>query len=97
MAKQIIWSNKAQKDRKEILAYWLARNKSAAYSNKLNLLLILGAAAIADFPESGVQTDVMNIRMKLVKDYYLFYRIKESTIEIISIWDTRRNPDESPF
>ena len=36
MAKRVIWSKKAQKDRREILQYWKQRNLSNAYSLKLN-------------------------------------------------------------
>jgi toxin YoeB len=36
MARRIIWVLQAQKDRKEILAYWKDRNKSVAYSKKLD-------------------------------------------------------------
>ena len=38
MAKQIIWSLRAQKDKKEIFKYWSQRNKSNRYSKKLNQL-----------------------------------------------------------
>lgn len=30
MAKQIVWSSRTQRDRKEILEYWRVRNKSIA-------------------------------------------------------------------
>lgn len=38
MAKQIIWSLRAQKNKKEIFKYWTNRNKSTRYSKKLNQL-----------------------------------------------------------
>ena len=37
--KKIIWSLKAQEDRKQILNYWIKRNKSTNYRIKLNLKL----------------------------------------------------------
>jgi toxin YoeB len=40
MAKQIIWSKLAQKNRKSILQYWTERNKSNIYSLKLNQILV---------------------------------------------------------
>ena len=36
MVKQIIWSKRAKEDRKEILEYWLVRNKSNIYPLKIN-------------------------------------------------------------
>jgi len=50
MAKQIIWSLTAQLDRKEILLYWINRNKSRTYSKKLNKLFIEAIQLIAEFP-----------------------------------------------
>jgi len=38
MAK-IIWSSKALLDKKEILGFWISKNKSNVYSKKLNLLI----------------------------------------------------------
>ena len=41
MAKRKInWTEKANLERKEILAYWIARNKYKSYSIKLNKLII---------------------------------------------------------
>lgn len=53
MAKKIIWSLTAQIDRKEILSYWIDRNKSSAYSKKLNLLFNDAAKIIAKLPNIG--------------------------------------------
>jgi plasmid stabilization system protein ParE len=39
MVEKIIWSLKAQEDRKQILNYWINRNKSTYYRVKLNLKL----------------------------------------------------------
>lgn len=57
MAKQIVWSLKAQKDRKEILYYWRKRNKSNEYSKKLNGLFKEALKLISDYPEIGKITD----------------------------------------
>ena len=53
MAKEIIWCETAQKDRKEILLYWKNRNKSPTYSNKLNVLFDDAAKINASFPKTG--------------------------------------------
>lgn len=94
MAKQIIWSLKAQKDRKEILHYWRTHNQSSAYSKKLNELFKKAILLIANHPEIGRKTDFENVRVKLVRDYLIFYEATENTISILTIWDNRRNPEE---
>ena len=44
MAKRVIWSPLAKRKWQEILEYWIYRNKSKAYSQKLNALFKDGKA-----------------------------------------------------
>ena len=67
MVKQIVWSRRAQTDRKYILEYWNKRNKSNSYSRKLNELFKEAVKLIADYPEIGKPTDDKNARIKIVK------------------------------
>lgn len=97
MAKQIIWTKKAHQDRKEILHYWRIHNKSNEYSKKLNLLIKKATALVAAHPHIGRRTNIENIRVKLIRDYFIFYEETETEIYILCIWDNRRNPDEIPF
>lgn len=93
MAKQIIWSHRAQTDRKEILKYWINRNKSNNYSKKLNGLFKEAIKLIADYPEIGKPTDDKNARIKIVRDYLIIYEINNEQIFILTIWDSRQNPE----
>ena len=92
MAKQIVWSRRAQRDRKEILEYWRVRNKSNTYSKKLNRLFKESIKIITDFPEIGKLTDQANTRIKIVKDYLIIYEETETQILILTIWDSRQDP-----
>lgn len=92
MAKRLIWSPLARKIRKEILQYWILRNESKYYSQKLNILFENSAQQIADFPYSGISISDNIYRGKLIKDYYILYKIKDDSIEILFIWDTRKDP-----
>ena len=97
MAKQITWTYKSQEDRKEILRYWQLNNQSDIYSKKLNGLFKKAIALIGAHPHIGRRTNIENVRVKLVRDYLIFYEERESQIFILSIWDNRRNPDEVPY
>jgi len=97
MAKQIIWTYRAQQDRIEILCYWRKRNKSNIYSKKLNLLFKKAILLIAVHPHIGRSTTMAGVRVKLVRDYLIFYEVNEGQIFILSIWDNRKNPEETPF
>lgn len=83
---------KAIHDKIDILDYWIERNKSKNYSIKLNKLFDKSINNLADFPEQGKKSDYKNIRIKIVRHYLIFYLIKEDYLEIVRIWDARRNP-----
>ena len=69
MAKRVIWSFTAQADRKQILQYWTAHNKSRTYSQKLNKAFQAAVSLISDYPHIGVPTAINQIRSKVVLDY----------------------------
>lgn len=74
MAKKVIWSKQALKDRREILQYWIERNSSKIYSVKLNNLFVDAVQLIASHPNIGVQTDFENVRGKSVKTTIFFMK-----------------------
>jgi len=92
MVKEIRWSLRANQDRLQILEYWVNRNKSNTYSLKLDQLFRKSVELIAEIPELGKPTEFLNVRIKIVRDYLIYYRIKSTCIEIITIWNSRRNP-----
>ena len=94
MAKQVIWSLKAQNDKKVILNYWRQRNKSNTYSKKLNELFKESIRIIIDFPQIGKVTDDTKARIKIVRDYLIIYEETETQIFILTIWDSRQDPDK---
>ncbi|MFT6053852.1 MAG: toxin YoeB [Roseivirga sp.] len=94
MVKQVVWSPRAQSERKSVLKYWLNRNKSKTYSLKLNLLIKEGISLILSNQEIGRKTDVPNVRIKIVRDYLIFYEVQNETIYILSFWDSRQNTEK---
>lgn len=94
MARQVIWSRRAQNDKKEILDYWRRRNKSNTYSKKLNELFKESIQIIVDFPQIGKTTVESDTRIKIVRDYLIIYEETEMRILILTIWDSRQDPDK---
>ena len=94
MAKEIIWTAKAQNDRKAIFEYWINRNKSNYYSIKLNFLFEEAVLIISNFPAIGKPTSDRNVRIKIIRDYLMFYQVSNDKIIILTIWDSRQNPDK---
>lgn len=91
MAKQIIWSLRAQNDRKDILKFWREKNKSNTYSKKLDQRFREAISIIKDYPQIGKQTDDSNARV-IITDYLLIYEEIENSIIILTIWDSRQDP-----
>lgn len=92
MAKKISWTTRSIIDRTDIYSYWLIRNQSNRYPEKLEKLFEKSAELISNFPNIGTRTTYRNVYSKVVKDYKIFYRIQSDEIQILRVWDTRRNP-----
>ena len=55
MARKIVWTRKAQKERKTILEYWKIRNQSSVYSANLHQLIKKAVVLIPAHPHIGCQ------------------------------------------
>jgi Plasmid stabilization system protein len=92
MAKRkIIWTLKAQIERKKILEYWISRNKSKIFSIKLNNLIMDVLQLLSENPTLGRKTNSANVRVKIVRNYLVFYEFSDSELMVLSIWDGRRD------
>jgi|SRR5665647_730247 len=94
MAKRIIWTNTAKKARRGILEYWIKHNQSNTYSKKLSKLFRKKTALLQSEAYLGKPTDFKNVRVSLVNNYSLFYKVEKDVIIIVGIWDNRRNPED---
>ncbi|NBP68410.1 MAG: type II toxin-antitoxin system RelE/ParE family toxin [Cytophagia bacterium] len=63
------------------------------FSEKLERLFNETAILLSEFPEIGIKTDYPDIRIKVIKNYKLFYQNFPDKIQIIRVWDNRQNPD----
>ena len=63
-SRKIVWTSFARSSRMAIFLYWNNRNKSTAYSKKLNLLFQESLQQILSFPESTMELRDKNIRLK---------------------------------
>ena len=94
---EVIWLPQAENDLDEILRYlqqkWGERVLEE-FIVKLERIIKL----ICEQPTMFRHSSKMNIHQVLVtKHNLLFYRIKENNIEILTLFDTRRNPTTKPF
>jgi plasmid stabilization system protein ParE len=92
MAKEIIWSERAISDRKNILRYWILKNQSKIYSVKLDELFREAVRLISVYPIIGKETDISKVRAKKLREYVIFYQQTGTQIHILKIWSPQQNP-----
>jgi plasmid stabilization system protein ParE len=91
--RRIIWSDRAKFDLINILDFYNKRNGTKTYSKSLNANIRKTIRLLEFQSEIGAKTDVRKIRNLIIGNYAVFYEIKPQTIEIITIWDSRQNPE----
>jgi plasmid stabilization system protein ParE len=92
--RRIIWSPRARLDLYDILDFYFKRNGTKTYSRKLNVIIRNSVRLLLQHPKIGIHTDIKNVRNLIVGDLGIFYEIKPTTIEIITIWDNRQDPEK---
>lgn len=48
-------------------------------------------------PDIGRKTDIPNVRIKIIRNYLIFYEIKGDSLHILSFWDNRQDPQKIKF
>jgi len=92
---QVALSDEATTDLEKVVAF-LAR-KSQAAAERIGLELVEQIFSLVNFPDRGVPVKKRAGLRKLAHRHYLIiYRVDESAwrVEIVRIWDNRRNPEQ---
>lgn len=97
MARQIVWSANAQRERLELLHYWAERNGSTRYSDKLDGMLRSALRVIAAHPKLGRPTSDPDVRAKGIGLHMIFYSFTTTEVHVLSIWNNERDPAVRPF
>jgi plasmid stabilization system protein ParE len=93
MAKGIKWSTHAVADRISILDYWFQRIGNKTYCKKLDNSLKKIIKKLSIYPKLGRKLENREERFFVKDSYQIFYLESSDSIEILHIWDSRRNPD----
>ncbi len=92
---EVIWSNRANSELTEILEFYNRRNRSTAYSLKLLEEIDSLINKIVQHNYIGRLAKDKKTRVVVMRAYLIFYEVHPSEIHILSIWDTRQNPERS--
>ena len=93
MAKRkIVWTEKAAKQRREVLRYWTERNKSTTYAEKLIEITGKHIKVISKNPEAFKQSEIEGVRESAMGHFSLYYKITTDQIIVMAFWDNRKDP-----
>ena len=98
MAKQIIWTEKATEDFYQIII-WLEIKWSLKVADDFSRIAERKIELLSHFPEIGPRSEKNPRRRKftLTKHNILIYTIEEENLVLLSIFDTRQDPERNIF
>jgi len=91
--RKLIWSNRAKISIYRILKFYIDRNKSNTYSEKLFNIFNKEIQLLTKYPNLGVLTNIKNVRGLITGNYIIYYEITRKEIIIHTTWDSRQNPE----
>jgi plasmid stabilization system protein ParE len=93
MAKRtVVWTFTAAKQRREILKYWVKRNNSTLYAEKLIKLTARQIKTILKHPESYKAVGYSDTRVSAMGYFSIYYKITDDQLIITAFWDNRQDP-----
>ncbi len=92
--KKIIWSGSAGRELISILDFYIQRNGTTIFSEKLLAEIDTIVSFLPEHPHLGKQTEKEHLRVLIRGMYEIFYRIEPDAIIVVAIWDSRRDPGQ---
>jgi len=93
--KEIIWSELAETEFRNVLDFYVLNNGSPTYSTKLLLEVKELINLISQNEFIGRLSANKFTRVIPIKHYAVFYEVNHNSIVIVSFWDNRHNPDRN--
>jgi plasmid stabilization system protein ParE len=95
MAKRkVVWSHRARIKLFEILQFYIDRNKSKRYSEKLYSRFTKELKLLIKHPELGKKTEIEGVRGLIIGNYIIFYESTDNLIIVHTLWDCSQNPND---
>ncbi|MFN0033276.1 MAG: hypothetical protein ACKVOR_14030 [Flavobacteriales bacterium] len=79
------------------MTYWAWHNKSTVYSRKLRKQITQQLDLLSRRPDRGKSTGIQNVHAKVFGNFAIYYSFDEKYLNVLVIWDCRRNPDDLPI
>lgn len=92
---KIIWTEEARIQFEDTLEYCIHHNKSNTYSNKLRIAVTKKQELILENPKYGKPLTYKGVlKVQVLKNFSLIYKLDNQNIIMIACWDNRRNPKD---
>ena len=93
MAKRtVVWTETAARQRREILKYWVKRNGTTTYAEKLIKLIAEQINVILNNPKLFKKADFPDTHISALGHFSVFYKYNKNTLIITAFWDNRQDP-----
>ncbi len=95
MAKRdVVWTETAAQQRREILRFWAIKNKSTKYPERLIKLIKSRLKIILNNPLAFKLTSHHDIRVSSIGQFSIYYLITDSQLIVVAFWDNRQDPNK---
>ena len=88
----VVWTETAARQRRLILKYWIKRNGSTTYAEKLIKLTARQIQVIISHPESFKSTSYADTRESALGHFSIYYKFTKDKLIITAFWDNRQDP-----
>jgi plasmid stabilization system protein ParE len=95
MPNSVVWTQKALHDYRSTVEYWDLRNKSTAYTKRLNRLIYIKIQTALRFPYA-FRLIGLGLRQLVVENFILLYSIQDEQLVVVHFRDSRMRPLEIP-
>ena len=93
MAKRsVVWTQTAIWQRRDIFKYWISRNGSTDYAEKLISQIKERTDLIAAHPEACKNTEYPETREAAMGNFSIYYKVIDDKIVVTAFWDNRQDP-----
>lgn len=87
----VIWTETAARQRREILTYWVKRNGTKIYAEKLIKLTAKQVKIILSNPFLYKKATFTNTHVASMGHFSIFYKITNNHLIITAFWDNRQD------
>ena len=93
MAKRaVVWTKTAARQRREILKYWVRRNGTTTYAEKLIKLTSEQIKIIQSNPKLFKMADFPDTHVAALGHFSIYYKFTKDHIIVTAFWDNRQDP-----